>query len=62
MSQKKVHSIAKSLGLSSDALLKLFEEMGIAAKGHMSTLTDEEIELVKAKISGEKQRVYPALG
>ena len=57
MSQKKVHSIAKSLGLSSDALLKLFEEMGIAAKGHMSTLTDEEIELVKAKISGEKQRV-----
>ncbi|MBE0433192.1 translation initiation factor IF-2 [candidate division WOR-3 bacterium] len=57
MSPKKVHSIAKNLGLSSAALIKLLEEIGIPAKGHMSTLTDEEIKKVKAKISEEKKRV-----
>lgn len=57
MPKKKVHSVAKSLGLSSDALIKLLEEIGISAKGHMSTLTDEEISKVRAKISEEKRRV-----
>lgn len=57
MPLKKVHNVAKSLGLSSDALIKLLDEIGIAAKGHMSTLTDEEIKKVHAKISEEKRRV-----
>ncbi len=57
MPRKKVHSVAKNLGLSSDALIKLLEEIGIKAKGHMSTLTDEEIKRVKAKISEGKRRV-----
>lgn len=57
MPPKKVHSVAKSLGLSSAALIKLLEEIGIKAKGHMSTLTDDEIKKVKAKISEEKKRV-----
>jgi translation initiation factor IF-2 len=57
MPSKKVHSVAKNLGLSSAALIKLLEEVGITAKGHMSTLTDEEIKKVKAKISEEKKRV-----
>ncbi len=57
MPSKKVHDIAKNLGLSSAALIKLLEEVGIKAKGHMSTLTDEEIKKVKARISEEKKRV-----
>jgi len=57
MPSKKVHSVAKSLGLSSAALIELLKEVGITAKGHMSALTDEEIKKVKAKISEEKKRV-----
>jgi translation initiation factor IF-2 len=57
MPQKKVHSVAKNLGLSSAALIKLLEELGITAKGHMSTLTEQEIRKVKAKIAEGKKRV-----
>ncbi len=57
MESKKVHKVAKSLGLSSAALIKLLTEIGIKAKGHMSTLTNEEIKKVKARISEEKKRV-----
>jgi len=57
MPSKKVHSVAKSLGLSSAALIELLKEVGITAKGHMSALTDDEIKKVKAKISEEKKRV-----
>jgi translation initiation factor IF-2 len=57
MPSKKVHSVAKSLGLSSAALIELLKEIGIAAKSHMSALTDEEIKKVKTKISEEKKRV-----
>ncbi len=54
---RKVHDLAKSLGLSSDALIKMLEQIGIKAKGHMSMLTDEEITKIKAKIAEEKRRV-----
>ncbi len=54
---QKVHDLAKSLGLSSVALIKMLEEIGIKAKGHMSTLTDDEIKKIKAKIAEEKRRV-----
>lgn len=57
MPSKKVHSVAKSLGLSSAALISLLKEIGIAAKSHMSALTEEEIKKVQAKISEEKKRV-----
>jgi translation initiation factor IF-2 len=57
MPQKKVHSVAKNLGLSSAALIKLLEELGITAKGHMSTLTEQEIRKVKAKLAEGKKRV-----
>jgi len=57
MPLKKVHSVAKSLGFSSDALIKLLVEIGVTAKGHMSTLSEEEIKKVRDKISEEKRRV-----
>lgn len=57
MPKKKVHKVAKNLGLSSAAFLELLKEIGIKAKGHMSLLTEEEVKKVKAKISEEKKRV-----
>ncbi len=54
---QKVHDLAKSLGLSSDALIKMLDEIGIKAKGHMSVLTDEEIKKVKDKIAEERRRL-----
>ena len=42
MPKKKVHKVAKSLGLSSAALLKLLKEMGIMVKSHMSALSEED--------------------
>lgn len=57
MPSKKVYSVAKNLGLSSGALIKLLDEIGIKTKGPMSTLTDDEIKRVRDKISAEKRRV-----
>lgn len=57
MPRKKVYKVAKNLGLSSAALIKLLDEIGIKAKGHMSSLSEEEIKKVMAKISEEKKRV-----
>lgn len=57
MPKKKVHKVAKNLGLSSAALLKLLKEMGIKVKSHMSVLSDEEIKKIRHKISEDKKRV-----
>lgn len=57
MLKKKVHKVAKNLGLSSAALLKLLKELGIIVKSHMSTLSEEEIRKVRRKISEDKKRV-----
>lgn len=57
MPRKKVHKVAKDLGLSSAALIKLLDEIGIKVKSHMSSLSEEEIKKVKAKISEGKKRV-----
>ena len=57
MPQKKVHRVAKNLGLSSAALIKLLGEIGIKVKSHMSILSEEDIKKVRAKISEGKKRV-----
>lgn len=57
MLKHKVHEVAHELGLSSDALVKMLKEMGIKVRGHMSAITEEEIEAVKKKIGEEKKRV-----
>ncbi len=57
MLKKKVHKVAKDLGLSSAALLKLLKELDIVVKSHMSTLSEEEIKKVRQKISEDKKRV-----
>jgi translation initiation factor IF-2 len=57
MPKKKVHKVAKNLGLSSAALLKLLKEIGIKVKSHMSVLSEEEIKKVRHKISEDKKRV-----
>ncbi len=57
MSKRKVHEVAHELGLSSAALVKLLRDLNIKVRGHMSTITEAEIDLVKKKISEERKRV-----
>lgn len=48
---KRVHELAKELKISTAALKKHLEDMGIKVKTHMSILDDETIAKVKAKFS-----------
>lgn len=47
MAKIKVFQLAKELNITSKELLYRLEELGIMVKGHMSTLTDDEIARVK---------------
>lgn len=50
----RAYELAKELNLSSEALLKVLEEMNIIIKSHMSSLTPEDIEKVRGKFDQEK--------
>ncbi len=56
MSKMRVHELAKELGKSSKELLEVLEKVGIEVKGHMSVLTEEETEKVKAALTPKKKR------
>jgi len=47
MSKVKVFQLAKELNITSKELLYRLEELGIMVKGHMSTLTDDEVARIK---------------
>lgn len=47
MVKKRVHELAKELGIESKELIKQLQKMGINIKSHMSTLEHDEIERVK---------------
>ncbi len=57
MLKRKVHEVAHELGLSSDALVKLLREINIKVRGHMSTVTQADIDKVKRKIGEDRKRV-----
>lgn len=56
----RVHQIAKEMGLSSKEIIDGLKEMGIPAKSHMSSITQDEydkfIEYMKAKLEIEKRK------
>ncbi len=56
----RVHQIAKEMGLSSKDIIDGLKEMGIPAKSHMSSITQDEydkfIEYIKAKLEIEKRK------
>lgn len=51
MPRKRVHELAKELGMDTRQLLARLEELGIHGKKAQSTLTDQEIALVQPKDS-----------
>lgn len=50
MSGTRVHDLAKKLGMESKALLAELKRLGIAAKSHSSTLDDDAVRTVLAKL------------
>ncbi|OPL19522.1 MAG: hypothetical protein AVO35_10185 [Candidatus Aegiribacteria sp. MLS_C] len=53
--KKRVYELAKELNLSSEALIKVLEEMKIAVKSHMSSLSPEQVDVVRGRFDQEKQ-------
>ncbi|HIE05279.1 MAG TPA: translation initiation factor IF-2 [bacterium (Candidatus Stahlbacteria)] len=58
--------MAKELGLSSHALIKLMKEQDIPVKGHMSSVAEENIHRIRGFIAKErkklKKEIHPAKG
>lgn len=52
MAKMKVHELAKELGLESKELISIVQDLGIECKSHMTSLEDNDIEKVKAKVKG----------
>jgi translation initiation factor IF-2 len=53
--KKRVYELSRELNLSSEALLRVLTELNIEARSHMSTLTNEQAQLVQQKFEKEKQ-------
>ncbi|MDD2978765.1 MAG: translation initiation factor IF-2 [Hespellia sp.] len=48
MTKLRVHELAKELKMENKQLIKILEGKGVEVKSHMSSLTDEQIAMVKA--------------
>ena len=51
MGKIKIHEIAKELGLASKAVLERANNIGIAVTSHLSSVTDEQADLIKKECS-----------
>ena len=51
MGKIKIHEIAKELGLASKAVLEKANNIGIAVTSHLSSVTDEQADLIKKECS-----------
>src|SRR5215470_18873801 len=60
MPRKRVHELAKELGMDTRQLLARLEELGVHGKKAQSTLTEQEIALVQPETA--HQEVQPAVG
>ncbi len=56
MAKKRVHELAKELGLENKDLIAHLEKLGITVKSHASTLEDSEIERVKEDLQAKSPR------
>jgi translation initiation factor IF-2 len=62
MSGTRVHDLAKKLEMESKELLAELKKLGIAVKSHSSTLDDDAVATVVAKLGKEKSAAKPAAG
>ena len=51
MGKIKIYDLAKELNLASKELLQKVKEMGIEAKSHLSSISDEDVEKIRKNIS-----------
>lgn len=54
MAKKRVYELAKQLNISNKDLIEKLNELGIEVNNHMSTVDEENAELVKELLGGEK--------
>ena len=57
MAKIRVYELAKELQMENKALVDLVRELGIEIKSHSSSLTDEQISLIKGHLKGTKSLV-----
>jgi translation initiation factor IF-2 len=56
MAKKRVHELAKELGLENKELIAHLERLGITVKSHASSLEDSEVEKVKEDLQAKSPR------
>ena len=61
MSKIRVHELAKELGKQNKDILNFLAEKGIEVKSHMSSIENEQIELVKKKFGKAEKEDYPGI-
>ena len=55
MGKMKIHELAKEIDKTSKDIIAVAQELGLDVKSHMSSLEDNEINLVKEKLLGGKE-------
>ena len=60
MAKKRVYELAKQLNISNKDLIEKLNELGIEVNNHMSTVDEENAELVKELLGGEKNEAPKA--
>ena len=55
MTKLRVHELAKELDKTNKEVMDVLKEKQVDVKSHMSTLSEEEIDLVKKSIGGAKE-------
>lgn len=51
----RIHELAKSLDMPSKELVTIIQDMGIEAKSHMSSITEEQADQVRLQLSGKTE-------
>ena len=54
MAKLKVDELAKELSADSKDVMRVLQKKGITVKSHMSVLSENEVELVRAGLAGKK--------
>ncbi len=57
--KKHLYELAKEIGLPAKKLIEELKALGITVQSHMSTLTEEDYELVRNLFLEEKKRRSP---
>ena len=55
MPRKRVHELARDLGVDAKELIAKLEKLGVRNKRSQSSLTEEEVERAKAEFAGEEK-------